>query len=109
MLQERIFKDIKQITESKIMKKIIIFCVVALSAIVFMSSPKGQAVAVDSDKDFFFKCMNAYPNDANICVSGQLKKHSFDTVNGWLKEYVAAHPQKAEAKKTILKKQKSEE
>lgn len=45
----------------------------------------------NSDKDFFFKCLDAYPKDADICVSGQLKKQPFNTVQEWLKEYTAAH------------------
>lgn len=68
------------------------WAIIIIATITIISSMMSGTDRKDQDRAFFFKCLDTYPEDANICVSGQLKGHSFGTVQAWLKEYVDEHP-----------------
>lgn len=75
----------------------------------------GCTNKIESDKKSFLNCLEHYPENPKICVSGELKRHPFDTVQKWLKEYEANHLQKTENKekesspRTVENKQISQE
>lgn len=50
-------------------------------------------------KPSFFKCLDAHPGAADVCVKDRLKTTSFDSVDGWLKEYAASHSGQEETPK----------
>ena len=78
---------------------ILFFFIMIVVMVTSINSPTGGNVTTSSGKDFFFKCLDAYPDDAQICVKGELTRNSFDTVESWLKQYVASHPQAGKKKK----------
>lgn len=74
---------------------VFIFLIIFIIAALLPNTPNTSP----TDKDLFFKCLDTYPDDARICVSGELKRNSFDTVQGWLKQWVAAHPNTGKKRK----------
>lgn len=79
---------------------ILFFFFMIIAMITSVNSPTGgKTSTASSGKDFFFKCLDAYSDDAQICVKGELTRNSFDTVESWLKQYVAEHPGVGKKKK----------
>lgn len=75
---------------------------VIMPVIILMDALQGCSVAGDSDKDLFFKCLDSYPNNANVCMDAELKRRQFNVVVTWLNEYVATHPKSAKPEKGDL-------